>query len=133
MTRAAVLCAGVVALVVLPSVRIAHATTEDPNIVVVKMIDKSPTEFAFEPSRVSVKPGDIVRFVMTTVNVHNIEFRVMPAGVDLGAGKSSGFLTAPGQKFEIAIDKKFVKGDYVFVCTPHEGMGMKGLCVVSDK
>ena len=132
MTRAAVLCAGVAAFVALPSFRVAHAKA-DANVVIVKMIDKSATEFVFEPAKVLVKPGDIVRFVMTSVNVHNIEFRTMPVGVDLGASKTSGYMTAAGQTFDLVIDKKFVNGEYGFLCTPHQTLGMKGLLVVSGQ
>lgn len=102
-----------------------------PKVVVVKMIDKSATEFTFEPSQVSVHPGDVLRFVQTSATPHNVEFREVPAGADLGATKTSQYLTAPDQKLEIQIDKHFVTGTYRFVCIPHEAMGMKGSLTIT--
>ncbi|HEX4936567.1 MAG TPA: plastocyanin/azurin family copper-binding protein [Gemmatimonadaceae bacterium] len=102
-----------------------------PKTVVVKMIDKSATEFAFEPSAVSVKAGDVVQFLQTGATPHNIEFRETPAGVDLGTQKASPYLTTPNQKYEIAIDRKFAKGTYRFTCLPHEALGMNGQLTVT--
>jgi plastocyanin len=113
----------------------AYAGTEaywtPPKTVVVKMIDKSATEFVFEPSVVSVKPGDVVQFLQTGATPHNIEFRETPAGVDLGPTKVSPYLTTPNQKYEITIDRKFAKGTYRYTCLPHETMGMKGSLTVT--
>ena len=102
-----------------------------PKVVIVRMIDKSLIEFTFEPSTIAVRPGDIVQFVQTGTTPHNIEFRQMPTGVDLGAIKTSPYLAIPNQKYEITIDKKFVKGTYSFVCIPHESMGMKGSLTIT--
>ena len=105
----------------------------DPTVVVVKMVDKSATEFVYEPANINVKPGDIVRFVQTSAMPHNVEFKKTPAGVDLGAARVGGFLTAPNQTYEIKIDAKFVKGAYEIACTPHEAMGMKATITVAAK
>ncbi|MEQ1692362.1 MAG: plastocyanin/azurin family copper-binding protein [Gemmatimonas sp.] len=123
---------GTALLAVAPLSYVTSAETVPvPRVVVVKMIDKSLTEFTFEPSTIAVRPGDIVQFVQTGSTPHNIEFRQMPAGVDLGAVKTSPYLATPNQKYEITIDKKFVKGTYAFVCIPHEGFGMKGSLTIT--
>jgi plastocyanin len=130
--RAALLAFGAVVALVNPIAK-PDAPPSVPSVVVIKLVDKSPTEFAFEPSVITVKPGDIVRFEMTSINVHNVEFKSVPDGTDLGDSKTSGFMTTPTQKFEITIDTRFRPGTYSFVCTPHVAQGMKGTLVVVDK
>ena len=111
-----------IALCVLLAPRAASAQ----KVVIVKMIDKSPTEYVFSPASVTVKAGDIVRFVQTTATPHNVDFKT-----DIGAGKTSDFLTAPNQTYEVKIDTRFKPGTYDYACTPHEAMGMKGTIVVT--
>lgn len=93
------------------------------NVIVVKLVDKSATEFAFEPAEVVVKPGDIIRWEQTTATPHNIDVREGPK-----AGFVSDYLLTTGQTFELAID--WPAGDYKYVCTPHEFMGMIGKITV---
>lgn len=107
-----------------------HKNPTDPTVIIVKMVDKSATEFAFEPANVTVKPGDIVRFVQTGAMPHNVEFKKTPAGVDLGALRVGEYLTVPDQVYEIKVDAKFAKGVYEIACTPHESLGMKGTITV---
>ena len=106
-------------------------TAAAPRVVIVKMVEKSPTEFAFEPAQVTVKTGDVVRFVQTGAMPHNVEFRDLPAGVDLGAARTSAYLSAKDETYEVKIDGRFAKGLYNYVCVPHEAMGMKGTITVS--
>lgn len=102
--------------------------------IVVKMVDKSATEFTFEPSVVTASPGDVVQFVQMTATPHNVEFKETPAGADLGEAKSGAYMVAPNQKYELQIDSRFKSGSYRFVCIPHETLGMKGsLTIVSAK
>ena len=88
---------------------------------VVKMVDKSTTEFAFEPAVITVEPGDIIRWEQTVVTPHNVEFREGPF-----AGTMSDFLMTPGQTFEITIAAGTAPGTFKYLCTPHELMGMVG-------
>ena len=102
--------------------------------IVVKMIDKSPTEFTYEPAQVTANPGDVVQFVQVSATPHNVDFRETPAGADLGAAKTGEYMLTPNQKYELRIDARFKAGNYKFVCTPHEALGMKGsLTIVSGK
>lgn len=100
------------------------------NTVVVKMVDKSATEFAFEPANVVVKPGDVVRFVQTVATPHNVEFKDVPAGATLGVERMGPFLVQPNDTYEVPIGAGFKAGTYKFVCTPHEMMGMMGSITV---
>lgn len=105
----------------------------EPRVMEVRMVDVSPMEFVFEPSDLTVRPGDIVRFVQAGVMPHNVEFRDVPAGADLGDARLGPYLMSKGQVYELVIDERFTAGAYPYVCTPHEAMGMKGtLTVVED-
>lgn len=102
----------------------------EPRLVEVKMVDKSATSFVFEPAEVTVRQGDIVRFVQLGVMPHNVEFRDEPEGSKLDEIRIGPFLTAKGQVYEVQIDERFVPGRYPFVCTPHVAMGMNGVLTV---
>lgn len=102
-----------------------------PKVVVVKTVDVSPTEFKFEPANLTVIPGDTVRFTQTTATPHNVEFRAVPAGTNLGSAKMGPFLTTVGATYDVVIDARFATGVHNYVCTPHEVMGMKGTITVA--
>lgn len=55
-------------------------TTREPETIIVKMVDKSATEYAFEPADITVRRGDIVRFVQTGSTPHNVEFKDVAEG-----------------------------------------------------
>lgn len=116
-------------LVIAISLPISTAAAQGKTVEV-KLLDVSATEYRFEPSTITVNQGDVVKFIQTTTMMHNVDFRTMPAGVDLGANKTSEYLMTPGQTYEVKIDKRFAKGTYGYVCTPHELMGMKGTIIV---
>lgn len=120
----------VLALAVVAAPLQAQGPNATGNVVEVKLVDVSATQFAFSPVKITVKRGDTVRFTQLRVNAHNIEFRGFPAGVDLGAARTSPFLMTPDQVHEVKIDARFAPGTYDYVCTPHETMGMKGQIIV---
>lgn len=101
------------------------------NVIEVKMVETSATEFAFSPAKIIVKPGTVVRFTQTKVNVHNVEFKSFPAGVDLGDLRVGQYLMSVDQVHEFTIDRRFLPGTYDYVCTPHAMMGMKGQIIVT--
>lgn len=103
----------------------------DVRVVTVKMVDKSATEYAFVPAEINVTPGTIVRFEMTGMMPHNVEFKDAPSGTNLGAAQFGPFLTSKGQVYEIKIDERFAVGSHKYVCTPHEMMGMTGVINVA--
>lgn len=100
------------------------------NVIIVKMVDVSTTEFKYEPADIIVQPGDTVRFIQTGAMPHNVDFRVMPEGTDLGDAKMGPFLTTLDETYDVVIDGRFVEGEHEFVCTPHEFMGMIGTLTV---
>lgn len=105
-------------------------TATEEDVVVVKMVDKSATEFAFEPATVTVSPGQTIRFVQEGVQPHNVEFRDPPPEASLDDVLMGPFLVQRGQTYEVIVDDRFIEGSYPYVCTPHEAMGMKGTIVV---
>lgn len=116
---------------------------DSPRIVVVEMKD-----FAFDPPRITVHRGDVVRFVQASESPHNVEFRAVPRETrlqegaatpvvqgSLRVGKSPAprlgpFVMAKGDVYEIEVGGAFATGIHDFVCTPHEPMGMTGALVV---
>ena len=99
-----------------------------PRVITVKMVG-----YTFQPAHVTVKPGDIVRYVQTTTMPHNVHFKDVPNGVNLGDVQQSKYLVTNGETFDLRIDGRFKPGTYNYVCTPHESLGMKGSIVVEQK
>ncbi|MDT8368776.1 MAG: plastocyanin/azurin family copper-binding protein [Longimicrobiales bacterium] len=122
---------------VLPCVApVATTAAQKPDsvrVVEVKMIDKSTTEFAFNPSEVTVRVGDVVRFIQTGTMPHNVEFNESAEVATLEEVRIGPYLTQVGQTYEIEIDGRFSPGRYPFVCTPHQFLGMKGVLTVTDQ
>lgn len=110
--------------------RMAMSSDAEPKVFAVRMVDKSPTEFAFEPSVITVEPGSIVRFVQSGIQPHNVEFREGPAPTIPGAPKMGPFLITKGATYDIVIGADAAPGEYEFVCTPHQALGMQGTLVV---
>lgn len=85
----------------------------------------------FQPTTLTVKKGDVIRWVMADGTVmHDVSFSQAdgnPAG--FAAPADSPYLTQAGQSYEYKVD--LAPGTYNYVCIPHEGMGMKGSITVS--
>ena len=111
--------------------------TEPPGaedaVVEVRMVEKSATQYVFEPASLEVERGTVVRFVQAGVVPHNVEFKDPPEKAELGEARMGPFLLQPGETYEITIDERFVEGEYPFVCTPHEAMGMTGTLTVTSR
>ena len=97
------------------------------------MIDDSSYGMRFEPVRVRVRYGDTVRFVQAGRTPHNVEFKAAPAGTELGRQRVGPLLTRRGEAYEVVIDRRFAVGKHLYVCTPHEVLGMAGLLYVSEQ
>lgn len=81
--------------------------------------------YYFEPSELTIQPGDKVNFVNAQEDVHDVMFVNVPKGVD-------GMVMSPmhekeGDKFSYTFT---VPGTYQFHCHPHEKLGMKGTLIV---
>ena len=92
----------------------------------VRMVDRGPSEFVFEPAEITVRPGDRVVWVQTGVMPHNVEFTAAPESSDVPGLPRSPFLTTRDQRYELVIDDRFGTGQYEYICTPHVTMGMSG-------
>ena len=96
------------------------------NVVEVKMVTDGQANY-FEPAELTVRPGDVVRFTLTS-GLHNVSF---PADKNAGAAglpQASPFLQQPGQSHDVQID--LAPGTYHFQCDPHVMMGMVGKLTV---
>ena len=89
---------------------------------------------AFEPSKLTVKPGDTIKWVNNKVPPHNVVFDGAK-----NAAKSADFAKAlshkqlmmsPGQSIETTFPADTPAGDYTFYCEPHRGAGMVGKITV---
>jgi len=91
------------------------------------------TEMIFDPARIEVRRGDVVRFTQGGVVPHNVQFirNSAPDGVDIGEYWSGPFLSQGGESYEVTVDERFADGTYEFNCMPHIAMGMTGEMVVS--
>jgi plastocyanin len=101
---------------------VPHGTVHE-----VKMVSGNGERF--EPADLTVKRGDVVRFILQS-GVHNASFPAdrNPAGVKLPA--ATPYLQAPGQTFDMVID--LPRGEYVYQCDPHAALGMMGTLTVTD-
>ena len=88
----------------------------------------------FQPSTVTIKPGDTVKWVMNKVPPHNAVFDAPKIpGADKVVAKqlSHDKLTfSPGESFEATFPEDIAPGTYPFYCQPHRGAGMAGKIIV---
>ncbi len=91
---------------------------------------------AFQPKKLTVKPGDTVEWVNNKVPPHNVVFDPTknPAGSkELAASLShKKQLMNPGQKVTTTFPADAPAGDYTFYCEPHRGAGMVGTITVES-
>lgn len=89
---------------------------------------------AFEPSKLTVKPGDTIEWVNNKVPPHNVVFDAAnnpDKSADLAKGLShKQLLMTPGQTVKTDIPADAPAGDYTFYCEPHRGAGMIGKITV---
>ena len=84
----------------------------------------------FEPAEITVKKGDVIRFVTDGGSAHNVSF---PAAENAGASNlpaASPYVTAAGQSVDVQVTMD--PGSYVYQCDPHAMMGMKGGLTVTE-
>jgi plastocyanin len=78
---------------------------------------------AFEPSTVTIKKGDTIKWVNNKLPPHNIMFEDKAM-----ADKShDAMLFSPGESYEVTFD---TAGTYSYYCAPHRGAGMNGKVTV---
>ncbi len=88
----------------------------------------------FEPTTVTIKPGDTVKWQMNKVPPHNAVFddAKIPGGDKAFAKKLSHekLTFSPGESFETTFPADTPAGEYPFYCQPHRGAGMAGKVIV---
>lgn len=94
--------------------------------------------FRFEPTELTIKVGDGVKFVVEGTGPHNVMFNTVPdaaksqlsANMPEQSGELSGkMLMAAGETYTVSFGG-VVPGVYEFNCTPHLAMNMKGKITV---
>lgn len=108
----------------------ASAPSPAPSIIEVRMVDIGGAQWRFSPELVEARPGDVIRFVQDDIVPHNVEFKVVPSGAELGPAKMGPFLLQKGDTYDLTLDGRFSPGTYEFVCTPHEVVGMKATLTI---
>ncbi len=91
---------------------------------------------AFQPNKVTIHPGDTIKWVNNKVPPHNVVFDPAknPAkSSDLAKALSNKKLMMnPGQSSETIFPADAAPGEYSFYCEPHRGAGMVGKVIVES-
>lgn len=89
----------------------------------------------FDPAKLTVKPGDTVKWVVNKVPPHNVVFDASTVpGNDKSLATSLSHKKlemSPGDTFEVTIPGDAQAGDYSYYCEPHRGAGMVGKITVA--
>ncbi len=89
---------------------------------------------AFEPKKLTIKPGDTVEWVNNKVPPHNVVFDAAKnpeKSADLAKSLShKQLMMTPGQEAKTTFPEDAPAGDYSFYCEPHRGAGMIGKITV---
>ncbi len=82
----------------------------------------------FEPTELTIKSGDTVKWVNNKLSPHNIVFDGTKVSEEF-ANKSNhkGMLFQPGESFTTTFSDA---GEYPYYCEPHRGAGMAGKIIV---
>ncbi len=124
-TRYASIAAGLLLLLF-----VSDASAQTGHLILVKMVDKPNSQFAFEPAAIVAQHGDTVRFVQSSSAPHNVHFDKLPKGAKLGDATTGPYIIGDGKTYDLIIDSRFVDGTYPFVCDPHQSVGMRGTLTV---
>ena len=102
--------------------------------------DRAEGRFRFDPARITVAPGDLVRFVVRSGHPHSVVFdstgmassdkSALNAAIPERMSFLSGpILTGEGQILEIRVPR-LSPGSYRFYCLPHRAYRAEGVMVV---
>ena len=78
-------------------------------------------QLAFEPSNLTIKSGDTVKWVNNKLYPHNVSFE------DSSLESHKQLVFSPGDSYETTFPNP---GTYTYYCEPHRGAGMVGKIVV---
>ena len=113
---------------------VTPATEPAGAVVEVKMTGNGTSVAAFEPNKLTIKTGTIVRFINVSGGPHNVAFygdSVPKGGADAlkkGMPNAMGdlmgpFLTQPNEKYDVSFAGA-PAGVYKGYCLPHVALGM---------
>ena len=89
---------------------------------------------AYEPSQLTIQPGDTVVWVNNKVYPHNVVFdpKELPRQNAALAKQLSAqkLLVSPNQKVAVTFPEEVPAGEYTYYCQPHRGAGMIGKIIV---
>ncbi|HET7789461.1 MAG TPA: plastocyanin/azurin family copper-binding protein [Gemmatimonadales bacterium] len=113
----------------------APAAATTGTVDTIRLTGNGSTQAAFSPAAITIKAGDVVRFINASGGPHNVAFYAdsIPGGAAtvLNAAMpnrmdnlSSPFLTTPNQTYDVSFAGA-PKGTYKGFCTPHVALGMK--------
>ena len=102
------------------------------NVIEVQMITtQGGASGEFQPSQISAKKGDILRFVQAQAGAaHNVNFQIQENSGKPGLPGPSQYVTQAGQTIDVPVTMD--AGSYDFQCDPHATMGMKGKLTVTQ-
>jgi len=129
------ICLTLVTALLVVSSFILTASPASADTVTVKMGGDNGL-LVFQPDKVTVKPGDTVKWVINKVPPHNVIFddKTIPGG-DKALAKSLSHQSlemTPGSSFELTIPKDAPAGEYTYFCAPHRSAGMVGKITVAS-
>lgn len=104
----------------------ASAPASDGQVIDIAMITDDASS-RFEPSQITAKPGDVLRFTLKT-GAHNVSFPADRNPVGPTLPPVGEMLQLPGQTYDVAVN--FPAGEYYFQCDPHAALGMVGTLIV---
>lgn len=135
-------------LLVLPLMVLPEGGPAAPSADFPQQITVMITASGYDPATVTVKHGDVVRFVQADVLAHNIEFHGTPPEARLApaypapvgsldvfwaaspTARVGPFLLGAGRAYEIRIGEEMPAGLYEFGCSRHGKW--RGVMVVTD-
>ena len=120
-----------------PAGQPAAASAAEPAgaVVEVKMTGNGTSVAAFEPSKLTIKPGTVVRFINVSGGPHDVAFyadsvpkggaEALKKGMPNAMGDLMGpFLTQPNEKYDVTFTGA-PAGVYRGYCLPHVALGMR--------
>ena len=93
----------------------------EPTLVIEMLNKRDKEKMLYSDELVRVEVGDTISWVPTSKG-HNVQFVSVPEGVEKVKSKLS-------KEFSYTFE---TEGVYLYLCTPHAGMGMIGLVIVGD-
>jgi plastocyanin len=122
-----------------PAMAAATAMPATGKTVTVQMIGDAKG-YRFEPSAITIKVGDAIKFVNVTGGPHNVTFfcdsipsaaaAQLTANMPQSTAPLTGpLLITPNQDYTVSFAGT-TAGTYKFYCTPHLALGMKGTITV---